>query len=76
MPSSVRKVVVGKHEEKGQHERKRLRGENGIKIILNVVNSLGGGMCEMNLVKDWGQWRNFVNTVMKVRVVLYNSENI
>ena len=76
MPSSVRKVVVEKREGKGQLERIRPRGEKGTKMNLNIVNILGGERCELNLAKDWGQWRDFVNTVMEVRVVPQNSENI
>ena len=35
-----------------------------LKWILNIVNSLGAGRCELNLAKDWDQWRDFANTVM------------
>jgi hypothetical protein len=62
----VYRVLVGRPEGKKPLERPRRRWEDNIKMDLREIGIDGAN--RIPLAQDRVQWRDFVNTVMIVRV--------
>jgi hypothetical protein len=62
----VYRVLVGKPEGKRPLGRPKLRWEDNIKLILRETGIYGANW--IRLAQDRIQWRDFVNTVMNLRV--------
>jgi hypothetical protein len=67
-------VLVGKPEGKRPLRKPRRRWRMGSEWILGRV-AVGGGLCVewVQLAQDRGQWWDFVNTVMNLRVLAPQS---
>jgi hypothetical protein len=67
----LKKVLVGKYEEKRPLGRPRRRREDGIRIQLREN---GWGIAEwIQLAQDRGRWRALANTLMNLRVLAPRS---
>jgi hypothetical protein len=60
------RIVVGKPERKRPLGRTRRRRMDNIKMDCREIG--WGGMDRIDLAQDRDQWRNFVNTIMNLRV--------
>jgi hypothetical protein len=60
------RTLVGKPKEKRPLGNPRRRWVDNIKMDLREIR--WGGMDWIDLVQDRDQWRNLINTVMKLRV--------
>jgi hypothetical protein len=65
---NVYRVLVGKPDGKRPLERTRRRWENGIKMDLREIG--WGGVEWIYLTQDRDRWRDVVNTVMNLRVLV------
>jgi hypothetical protein len=62
----VYRVLVGKPEGRRPLGKPRRRWEGGIRMDLRMI---GWGVEWIQLAQDRGRWRDFVNTVMNLRVL-------
>jgi hypothetical protein len=65
---AVYRILVGKPEGKRPLGRPRHRSEDNIKMDLQEVEHLKGGVYWIDLAQDSNRWRALVNAVMNLRV--------
>jgi hypothetical protein len=66
----VYRVLVGKPEGRRPLGKPRRRWEDGIRMDLRMI---GWGVEWIQLAQDRGRWRDFVNTVMNLRILAPQS---
>jgi hypothetical protein len=71
---NVYRVLMGNPEGKRPLGRSRRRWEDGIRTYFREIG--WGSVDWMQLAQDRDRWRAVVNTVMNLRLVMYNIKSL